>query len=370
MKINLLKLIPKGWITKDLGNQIEVWYNNERLQNNPKKRIIFYKEIMIDKKFMEGLGLFLGDGDMNRKEKGHLIFTSKDKDIANHALIFLKNKFNLKIKDISFYIWYKKENKKLKEEWSNFLRIPKDKIRIKHSHRHANECIHIQVNSVIFRKIFEIIIKKVLNKNYFNNKDLRGGLLRGLFAAEGNLGIDYLEKKDYISQIDFNLNINEKYIEKIITKILNKEKISYSIRNFKKHHSKTISIYNWKNYLKLWNNSLFDLCQRKKDKFQKICLNLNIHFNLNSNFREIFFKSLDMYQKDVAKIIGSWQGNVSKIIYGVHLLKVEQIISLLKYSNFSKKDILKNLNYVRIGCLTKLEINEDLLRFLKEFKSF
>ena len=67
-----------------------------------------------------------------------------------------------------------------------------------------------------------------------------------------------------------------------------------------------------------------------------------------------------MYQKDIAKIIGSWQANVSRTVDGTHLLKIEQLIKLSKYSSFNKKDMLNNIKYFRVGSLTKLNLNNDI----------
>ena len=64
-------------------------------------------------------------------------------------------------------------------EWSIFLNIPKNMILQRYSDRHKKECISIQVNSVIFRKMFEIIINEVFNKNLLDNQELRRGLIRG-----------------------------------------------------------------------------------------------------------------------------------------------------------------------------------------------
>ena len=369
MKINIIKLVPKNWLIKDLGDKIEVTYKSKRGNYN-RKAFVFPKEICMNEKFMEGIGLYLGDGDLNRKEKGHLGYCSKDKDIAKYAFSFLQSYFNVKIKDITFLVQYKTKNKKLKEEWASYLSISKEKILTRFSDRHRNECLQIQVNGVVFRKIFELVIKEALKKDFINNKKLRRGILRGLFAAEGNIGIDYIEKKPYISQIDFNLHINENKIKDYICKILELENIGYRISKDEKDNSLVVSISNWNNYLKLWKINIFDLCKRKKNKFEEICLNLNIHFNFNNKFREEFFKSLNIYQKDIAKIIGSWQANVSRTIDGIHLLKVEQLNKLLPYSNFTKKEILNNLDYIRIGSLTNLKPNKDILEFLKTFKSF
>ena len=104
MIINILKLIPKGWDCLIKNEVIEISYKAKK--GGGPKPITFFKEILVDVKFMEGLGLFLGDGDLNRKEKRHLSFASKDKDIAKNALTFLINNFNLKISDTTFTIQY------------------------------------------------------------------------------------------------------------------------------------------------------------------------------------------------------------------------------------------------------------------------
>ena len=89
MKINIIKLVPKNWLIKDLGDKIEVTYKSKRGNYN-RKAFVFPKEICMNEKFMEGIGLYLGDGDLNRKEKGHLGYCSKDKDIAKYAFSFSK----------------------------------------------------------------------------------------------------------------------------------------------------------------------------------------------------------------------------------------------------------------------------------------
>lgn len=368
MIINIVKFIPQGWIVKDLKDKIEVWYENKRPQNNPKKKVIFNKIIKIDEKFMEGLGLYLGDGDLNRKEKGHLTFASKDKDIAKHALKFLKDKFDVDIKDITFLVQYKKENKNLSKDWSEYLNISKNKILKRFSERHRKECISIQVNSVIFRKMFEIVVKEVLNKKFINNKKLRRGLIRGLFATEGNLGIDYLENKDYISQIDFNLNINENHIEKLIKNILNEEQVLCSVRNNEKDNSKVISIYNWKNYKKLWEINLFNLCKRKKDKFIKILNRLSIYCFVEENFLRDLFNKQNLKQKELAKLLGSWQPNISRMIKGEHQLLMERFHLLNKRIN--QKNYFDKIEKIRIGSLTYLENNKENKKFIKYLFNF
>ncbi len=75
-----------------------------------------------------------------------------------------------------------------------------------------------------------------------------------------------------------------------------------------------------------------------------------------------------MQQKQIANKLRSWQANVSRTIDGTHLLRIKQIIKLLNYSACDIEDILKNSNYIRIGSLTKLKVNNTTINFLREFK--
>lgn len=363
MKINIAKLVPLNWAVKDKVNKIKIFYHNRRA-----RPIALTKNICIDEEFMEGLGLFLGDSDLNKKDIFHLAYTSKDKDIAKHALNFLIKKFKLNVKHISFNIQYKTSNEDIEQEWASYLHIQKSKICTRFSNRHRYECISIQVNSVLFKRIFKTIVKEVLNSDFIKNKNLRRGLLKGLFAAEGCVGINYKEKKPYINQITYNLSIKETGLKDLICNALKLEKIDYRIKEYYKANAQSIIIERWNNYIKLWRLNIFDLCKRKKNKFIEIAKRLDVYLKFNSKFRKSFFQSLNMYQREIANKIGSWQANVCRTVEGIHLLKIEQTLKLQPYSSFTTKQIIKNVEEVRIGCLTKLDVYEAI-EFLKEFKS-
>ena len=361
MKINTLKLVPEDWIIKDLGKNIELCY--KATKGKGPKPFIFPKYIQIDEKFIEGIGLFLGDSDLNRKEKNHITYCSKDKDIANHALNFLKKYFFIDLKDITFTVQYRQENKGLKEEWSDYLDIPKEKILTRFSDRHGNECIHIQVNGAVFRKMFEIIIENLLKMDFMGNPLLRRSILRGLFAAEGNIGIDYKEKKDYVSQITFDLHRKETHIEKIITSCLDVEDVRHKVVNRENRNSKEIIIFNWNNYKKFWEIRLFDLCQRKKNKFLDIMYNLKVSCFLEDGYRKELFNQQKLKQKEIAKMINSWQGNVSKTLKGELGIVMEGFCKLNKRVNYPNP--LDKLIKINIGSLTTLENNEENKQFIE-----
>ncbi len=357
------------------NNRIKINYVNKHtwLGNYNRKAFVLPNTIKIDKNFIEGISLFLGDGDYHRKDKNHLTFASKDKGLIKFFLDFLRLYFNIKDRDITLSIIYKKENKSLINEWGDYLNIRKDRIFTKFSNRHKYETCGLQVNGVVFRKLFEMIIRTVLEKEKFNfirNKELRIAFLRGIFAAEGNVGVQYNDGKHYINQIDFGISTKEHKLKNLICYALKLENINYRIYINKERHSLTINISNWRNYIKLWKIRIFDLCERKKTQFTNIANKLDIYLKLNPCFREKFFKSLNMHQRDIAGVIDSWQANVCRTVKGKHLLRIEQLLKLQAYSSFNIKQILSNSEEIRIGQLTNLKSDNKLIGFIKEFKSF
>ncbi len=334
-----------------------------------RKSFVFPKEIIIDEHFVEGIALYLGDGDFHRKEKNHTSFTSKDKDIAKHFLDFLRKYFLIRDEDITFILKYKKKNDSLRKEWGDALDVNPKKFLVYYAKRNKEEICNIQVNGAIFRRFFEFLITAVATSRVLKTKILRRAFLRGIFAAEGSIGIDR-EKKPYIVQIAFSTAIHEKMLHSLICQILKEEGIRSRIDYGTKDNSCDIVITNWRHYLKLWRIGTFDISNRKKENFERIARNLEIYIELSPSFRRDFFHSLRLKQKEIAKLINSWQGNVSRTQKGQILLRLEQIEILLEKSSYSKEELLLHIKNIRIGSLTKIKQNPEIFAFLKKFKLF
>ena len=103
--------------------------------------------------------MYLGDGKLS-KDLHHLEFTSIDKDILDIMLNFFEKTFNLNANEFT------------KRKYA------------------------FQINGIIFRILFEKIINIILKSNFYKNTVLRRAFLRGLFAAEGGIGI--VKKENYI----------------------------------------------------------------------------------------------------------------------------------------------------------------------------
>ena len=131
----------------------------------------------------------------------------------------------------------------------------------------------------------EEIIKKIIKSSFLEKLVLRRAFLRGIFAAEGNVGIAHLEKKPYITQITFSIALKEEYLRKLICKALKLEKIIYKIDKNHKDNSLNIRISNWKHYFIFWKIKIFEICKRKKRSFEKITKKLDIYLKFRKKFQ-------------------------------------------------------------------------------------
>lgn len=165
-------------------------------------------------------------------------------------------------------------------------------------------------------------------------------------------------------QINFNYNPKtEIWLRNYILKCLNLEEIE-NINYIENETEGYITVYNWKNYLKFWKIKLFDRNKRKKSKFLNIIKDMCVYIDIEKSYREKIFSKLNLTQNQIAQILNSWQANVSRTIAGIHLLKIEQVNSLIEHSNLSWDNILQNSNKIRIGNNTDLDVDEEFLKFV------
>jgi len=375
MKIDLEEIAKDVFKDKELfienlpDDRIKVWYRNKRtyrsIGGSDPKPFILPKSIELNEEFVEVVGLYLGDGKTTKKDTQHLDFSSKDHDIISFMLKFFISKFLVGLTNMTITIKHKIGNKEeILEKWSELLNIPKLKFKIFHVSRNKYDTVSIQINSTIFRKIFDEIIHKSV-KSIKSHSNLRRGFLRGYFAAEGTVG--YNENENYLNYIGFSYNPKtEKWLRDYCMLCLKKENIQSVFRERKGNRSEII-ISRWGNYWKLWSIKIFDKCERKKKKFLEIFLSRDIYCNLNEGFRQLLFSSLNMSQRDIAKIINSYQGNVCRTVKGKHLLSMNQIKNLLPYTNLSTRDFFINTKSVRIGNGKNQIIDRNLIETVFKF---
>lgn len=334
-------LVPESWIQKEEDNSITLWYSAKRGNHN-RKSFTFPKEILIDKTFAEAIGMIIGDGDMHRKEKGHLNFVSKDLDIAAFVLNFFRERLLLNIKDITLLIQHRNVKLNLLKIVEK-LNISKNRFKERFSLRHRHPAIQIQVNGTVFRRTFEKIVKEFLSSNFLEKQELRRGFLSGLFAAEGCVGVKWKDR--YINQIDFTLAAKEKDYVRLLQQALSLEDISF--KTVEMNSCIETVIQNWQNYLKLWQIGLFDRCERKKKAFLSIAKTSRVSVFLTEE--DLQMLSNKFKQRDLAKIVGSWQGNVSRTLKGDFLFSLDQIRTLEARGFFFQYSKIKNWLFDRIA---------------------
>ncbi len=344
MKIEIKKLFP-DWVIKENSESITLWFSTNRGNYN-RKSFTFSKEITIDESFAEALGMYVGDGDMHRREKRHLTYASKDLDIAEFILAFLRNRLNIQNKDLTIGIHYGLIPPAIQ---ALSKRLKFDNFQPYFTTRNRYPTLHIQVNGSVFRIIFEKIMEIFLTSDFLNDVSLRRGFIRGLFAAEGCVAIKYQEQ--FIDHLSFCLSIKERNIVNMIAKILDLEEVDYKTRTRFEDNSIELTIQNWRNYLKCWQIRLFDRCERKKDKFLSIAKNSKVYGVTSQKDRNNLWHSFT--QKELAGIIGSWQGNVCKMLQGKILFSLDQIRVL------EQKGMPLTIEKLRIGCLTELPYSKE-----------
>lgn len=343
MKIKIKEMIPESWIRAETSDSVTVWFSASRGNYN-RKPFTFPKELIIDAPFAEAIGMFLGDGDIHRKEKNHTSYASKDLDIISLLLDIWRERLLLDSKNITFFI----NHGSIKPDTHSIaksLKVPVSRLKTRLTDRNKYPAIHMQVNGRIFRLVFERIIFQFINSEFLKSGELRRGFLRGIFAAEGCVGINHIEH--FINSITFTLADHEKDTVSLIHKALAIEEISFKLVERKSCRETIIS--NWKNYLKCWEIGLFDCCARKKQAFLSIANTSKISARVPQE--DLDNLAMDYNQGKLAAILNSHQGNVSRLLRGQFLLNRHQIKQLeaLGYT-FTIKSL-------RIGNLTDLPYN-------------
>jgi len=91
---------------------------------------------------------------------------------------------------------------------------------------------------------------------------------------------------------------------------------------------------------------------------------------VEKNFLKELFEKQNLKQKELAKLLNSWQPNISRMIKGKHQLLMERFHLLNKRVN--QTDYFNKICKIRIGSLTYLENNNEngkFIRYLHDFKA-
>jgi len=358
MKINLISLVPetfgnRKFFVKEISGKLEIASKRLTPYGKNPKPIILPRQIELSEEVAEAIGIYAGDGKLTPNDIMHVDLVSMDTDIVNSFLRLLKI-LNVKTDNLYLEIIYRNgKPKDLAKKWSEATGISSKQFRLKKSLRHRHDVFHIQLGSVIFRIIFEKMIFHSL-PIIKADENLRRAFLRGYFAADGTIAFN--GKENYINYVGFSYDAgNESWLRNFCMECLELEGVPSKFNE--KEREGEITITGWDSYCKLWRIDFFNCCERKQRRFSKILESRRIYCKLNDDFRKEFFSSIRMKQKEIAKSISSWQGNVSRTMKGKHLLTIKQLKILQPYSRFDISKIIENVEHIRFGPLSKGIIN-------------
>lgn len=370
VKIDVAELAKEVFRDKELSieelpeDNVKIWYKAPFVTNL--KPIILPKNIELDDVFIEAVGLYIADGKTTLNDTRHIEFASIDTDIAKCMLDFFIHRLNVDTKDIYIRIRHSNGNEELlRDKWSKALSVPKSSIAVKIYGKNKTDCCHIQISSRLLRtilgKLLQISLCQILN-----SEGLIKAFLKGHFAADGGIETRLNKHNLQINHIIFAYHKSkEVWLRDFILVCLEKLGITkVSIKNVKNKETACIRVTLWEYIVKFWEIGLFDLCERKKDIFLKAMDKSSFYLKLSREFHDKLF-SLNKTQREVAKIINcKSEGETCDTIHGRHLLKLEQINNLLKFTNFTWEDILENATSLRVGQRGYLHPNRCFINFV------
>lgn len=374
MKLNIEKIAEEVFQDKELiienlkDDKVKIWYKAPHVTNL--KPFIFPRFIKLDEEFVEGVGLYFGDGKLSTKYIRHTDYSTIDEDIGKFILDFFR-KLGIRVEHLTLQLSYSNQViEEIKYKWSKILSVQKNKSKIRKHSNSRKDCLHIHINNIVFGKIFRKILEECLNQTK-NVSKLRKAFLRGHFAADGGIETRKNKKSIQINYLTFAYHkTNEVWLRDFIIEYLKAEGIDcIKIKESKNTQTACIRVGLWKNFVVCSEISLFERCIRKKELFLNIVRNSNFYLKLNEKFHKKLF-ALNISQKEIAKIINcKSDGETCDIIHGKHLLRVEQINNILKFNGFNWNDVISNLDGMRFGQVGYIPINFDFVNFiLKEKK--
>lgn len=318
--INLKQLIPKEWGIEHLNkDKMKVSYKNIGRGNNPKS-FALPTYLLVDKILIEGLALYIGDGKLS-KDTYHLEFTSKDKDLLKFMFGFFKDKFYVKNRDFIF-----------REQ-------------------------AFQISGVILRVIIGKVIEEIYKSDFYKNEGLRRAFLRGLFAAEGGIGL--VKKENYIAYVAFHLSyVKEEKLANFVQYLLKLERISSKQITRETKGERYIQITSWKNYSKCWKIGLFDICGRKRRVFSDKLYNTKFNCKLDGEIKKKLMLTPGLTQRQLALRIGVSPPLICCLKKKGTYLGIEHIIKLSEIAKIPLETIKKHIEDFRVNNQTKIKDRE------------
>ena len=362
--INICRSVPEEWQVTELENNlIRVSYSHKGSGLQPKS-FTLRKILIFDDDFITGIAMYLGDGKLSR-DLNHLDFCSIDKDMILFMINFFERYFHLDRNTFSNSLYYRKETENMLNDWSDYLNIYPLKINVYHSDRNNHESFSFQIGGKILRILSGKIVLQVLLLDFLQNENLRRAFLRGIFAAEGTIAIN--KKTNYIVYMEFFLHYDENHLANKIQEALRYEGIKYILQKYPKRNCQGIRLTHWSNYYKCWKIGLFDLNERKRQKFFEKMKKTRFSCRIIPQLKA---KILDtnLSQRQLAFKLGVTPSIITHLKNRDMFVNIEYLIKISTVIGISLSKIKQNITEFRVNDVTTID-DKEFIDFAFEVKS-
>lgn len=183
---------------------------------------------------------------------------------------------------------------------------------------------------------------------------MRRAFLRGLFAAEGGIGI--VNKENYIAYVAYHLSYEkEEKLANLVQKLLVLENVTSKQIIRKNKGERYLQITGWQNYYNCWKIGLFNLCVRKKKKFLEKVRKTKFFFKLKKQFISKLLNTLELSHRQIGLALGITPYtlcvlNKNKTSY----INKNNLLKLAKFNNISLEQIKEHIVSLRVNRSTHI----------------
>jgi hypothetical protein len=256
--LNVLRLFPprkgKNLIKfVDTGKKVILFYDEKR--STRPIPLVLPKALKIDKTFLVGLGIYLGEGSRNRHPK----VTNSEPKIINQAIEFF-DLFGVERSCLKAWIQlHERSTASFGEVTSYWLRNtylkPENILYVRNKKSSGNApvknfgVVHLEINSILLQLLMAGLINQVelIVKNLSKKKIVP--FLKGFFAAEGSVG---LAKSGAVNEINFTSTRKDE--RDMVRLLLNK--LDIIAHDYEKRFS--VRVFGFNNIRKLVDFRIFE----------------------------------------------------------------------------------------------------------------
>ncbi|MBU4266506.1 MAG: hypothetical protein KKE96_04690 [Candidatus Altiarchaeota archaeon] len=255
MRLQIKKILPRGWEYKEDNEYIKIWYKNEKGRHPEPIKV--KNEIEISRELGVLLGFWIGDGTKRR-----FVLTNNEPILIKYLYDSIRNIFSVDEDNLSLRIsippnFKRKEIQFFDSVNEQFHEISDIKTKGFYANRNS-PILHLRINSIVFIKLFKQIYAHI-SQNVSKESEIWDGYLTGIIAAEGHMDL----RRNYNTLSRIAIAQVDKDNREEICKALEKKGITYTTSEG------YITIFGKKNFDIISKRELYSLHPKKKEQFIK-----------------------------------------------------------------------------------------------------